>query len=79
MSSQSKNLFIDTKLLSKKISRTYEELMGHMKIEIFQEQDVILKKGEMNSKVYFIIEGIVEVTDEEEDYQFYDIEETSNL
>lgn len=30
----------------------------------------------MNSKVYFIIEGIVEVIDEEEDYEFYDIEET---
>lgn len=32
-----------------------------MKIDLFMEKDDILRKGEINTKVYFIVEGIAEV------------------
>jgi len=47
-----------------------------MKIETFQEKDIVLKQGTMNSKIFIIINGDVEVINEEQDYNYFDIEAT---
>jgi signal-transduction protein with cAMP-binding, CBS, and nucleotidyltransferase domain len=43
-----------------------------MRLETFQPKDIILKQEASNDRVFFIINGIVEVIDEQKDYEFYD-------
>jgi CRP-like cAMP-binding protein len=49
----------------------FYRLSLYMVHEWFQPHDVILKQGTNNDKVFFISEGIVEVVEEKEDYEFY--------
>ena len=42
-------------------TRFYKTLSSSLMIEHFQEGDIILKQGDVNDKIFFIIDGIVEV------------------
>lgn len=57
----------------------YFDLIPHMKIENFQAKDIILKQGDINNDVYFIIDGMVEVIMEKVDYEFYDLAATRKI
>lgn len=50
----------------------YYHLSLNMRLETFQPKDIILKQEASNDRVFFIINGIVEVIDEQKDYEFYD-------
>ena len=53
-------------------TRFYKTLSSSLMIEHFQEGDIILKQGDVNDKIFFIIDGIVEVISENSDYEFFD-------
>ena len=57
----------------------YRALALNMTIETFQPKDIILKQGAINNKVFFIVQGIVEIIDEKADYEFYNYEATGKL
>jgi CRP-like cAMP-binding protein len=57
----------------------YRALALNMTIETFQPKDIILKQGAINNKVFFIVQGIVEIIDEKADYEFYNYEATGKF
>lgn len=67
------------RLLSDDKLEEYHDLVSQMRIETFQYGDIILKQNNINNKIFFIIEGMVEIILENQDYDFYDLEATSKL
>ena len=53
-----------------------EHFVTHLKLSFCLPGDIILKQGGNNNKFYFIHEGLVEVAQHEEDFEFYDFVKT---
>lgn len=68
---QIKEVVIGSQIQNSDTDQLYYHLSLNMRLETFQPKDIILKQEASNDRVFFIINGIVEVIDERKDYEFY--------
>lgn len=73
---QIRNSIYEISFLDAGNKRQIDSFVEHLRIEYSLPGDIILKQGGSNQKFYYIHEGLVEVAQHVQDFEFYDIDKS---
>ena len=69
----------DLKFINTQNMRQIENFVSCMNVSFYLPSDIILKQGSRNDRFYFVHEGLLEVIQEKQDFEFYDLAEVDRF